>query len=890
MIKRHSAPGLIRARKQQYFIKIICLLAVILGTQTVAIQLQITQDAHASSQQGAAVVPLPDPNLRAAIAEELGKSPNSPITAVEMTTLRELEVPGRGIRNLAGLQFATNLRRLHLSNWEQQGNDVSDLSPIAGLIELRDLFLSDNPISDLSPLRGLNKLSRLVCKHTKISDLSPLAGLTNLRHLDVSGNASTLDLSPIARLINLQFLAAPEIVELSPVAGLINLTDLFFSGNDNITDLSPVAGLINLGLLHSGGNAVSDLSPLARLTELWHLYLPGAEISDLTPLAGLTSLRELYLHHNDISDISPLAGLTGLTRMRLEHNNISDISPLTGLTNLKWMAIDNNNISDFSPLDGIRENIKLIWYDNPAFPKGGPKIEGPWLWVVLPNVRRDFDSGADLLSAASGDAVTEMMISTHGAAEGNAVGTNVWTSYRLPPTGQDNIEDMLKRVIPEAVIYGTVSLYSPREQETTMYVGSDYGAKVWLNGTLMYEDLSGEDGDDYHDFFPVTLTQGVNVLLVAVHIYRAANSAFFGFSPGTEYREATPSVSYIFSKTPVHRSDTFTLDIGAKDVFDMAGWQFDIAFDPAILEAINVTEGDFLKKDGVTTFFQGGTINNASGKITGLNAARLSTTRGVSGTGTLLQVMFEAKSAGETVLELQNLEFGDVTGTLIPAGPHEIRITVGGQIATGDANRDGVVSILDLILIARQLGQRVSANSPVDLNGDGAVSVLDLILAARSLGDTTAPSAPAVGAKSVDATTIEAWIIQARLEDDGSLAFKQGIENLQYLLASLIPEETALLASYPNPFNPETWIPYQLAESAEVTLTIHDINGKMVRRMTLGHRAAGVYTSRNRAAYWDGRNQLGEPVASGLYFYTLTARPETGANDFTTTRRMLMLK
>ena len=78
---------------------------------------------------------------------------------------------------------------------------------------------------------------------------------------------------------------------------------------------------------------------------------------------------------------------------------------------------------------------------------------------------------------------------------------------------------------------------------------------------------------------------------------------------------------------------------------------------------------------------------------------------------------------------------------------------------------------------------------------------------------------------------IEAWIAQARLEDDGSLTFKQGIENLQNLLASLIPEETALLTNYPNPFNPETWIPYQLAESAEVTLTIYDMNGQLVRNV-----------------------------------------------------------
>ena len=131
---------------------------------------------------------------------------------------------------------------------------------------------------------------------------------------------------------------------------------------------------------------------------------------------------------------------------------------------------------------------------------------------------------------------------------------------------------------------------------------------------------------------------------------------------------------------------------------------------------------------------------------------------------------------------------------------------------------------------------------------------------------------------------IETWIAQARLEDDGSHPFKQGIENLQKLLASLIPEETALLANYPNPFNPETWIPYQLAESADVTLTIYDTNGGLVRRLAVGHQTAGMYRSRSRAAYWDGRNQLGEPVVSGLYFYTLTA------GEFMETRRMLILK
>ena len=96
--------------------------------------------------------------------------------------------------------------------------------------------------------------------------------------------------------------------------------------------------------------------------------------------------------------------------------------------------------------------------------------------------------------------------------------------------------------------------------------------------------------------------------------------------------------------------------------------------------------------------------------------------------------------------------------------------------------------------------------------------------------------------------------------------------------------ETVLLANYPNPFNPETWIPYQLSKPAEVTLHIYAVNGTLVRTLALGHQPAGMYHSKSRAAYWDGQNEQGEKIASGVYFYTLTA------GDFTATRKMLIRK
>ena len=113
---------------------------------------------------------------------------------------------------------------------------------------------------------------------------------------------------------------------------------------------------------------------------------------------------------------------------------------------------------------------------------------------------------------------------------------------------------------------------------------------------------------------------------------------------------------------------------------------------------------------------------------------------------------------------------------------------------------------------------------------------------------------------------------------------RQGWIQLPSLVAHEIPAETQLLRNYPNPFNPETWIPYHLANDGEVSLSIYDINGALVRELDLGHQRAGYYTDRSRAAYWDGRNGFGERVASGVYFYQLRA------DDYSQMRKMVIVK
>ena len=355
--------------------------------------------------------------------------------------------------------------------------------------------------------------------------------------------------------------------------------------------------------------------------------------------------------------------------------------------------------------------------------------------------------------------MTEEGVATHGATEGKSVGDEVWTSDKLPPTGRNNIWDMMGQRLPDGIIYGSVSVYSPRQQNTTMYVGALAGLKVWLNGVLLREHRQRREGEDYNDFVPVTLQQGRNVLLVAVatDVNRGAN-AFFGFEAGTDYTVGT-GIGYAFSKSPIHIGDTFTLDVRAENVIDLAGWQFDIAFDSAILQAVEVSEGDFLKSDGGATFFRRGGIDNTNGVITGFSAAR-TTTGGASGSGSVFQVTFKAKSEGETKIALQNFLFGSAAKESIPAGPLEVHITVEERLLTGDVNRDGVVNILDLISVAQQLGKSVTADSPEDINGDGVVNIFDLTLVAQGIGGAAAPSALATG--RADAVTVEAWIAGAR--------------------------------------------------------------------------------------------------------------------------------
>ena len=672
------------------------------------------------------------------------------------------------------------------------------------------------------------------------------------------------------------------------------------------------------------------------------------------------------------------------------------------------------------------------------FPTAGPKIEGPWLWMLLPTSEpggaKAAASGIDSLARASGGSVTEQDIAATGATAGAAVGDQVWTPGKLSPIGWDNITQMLNAIgldgdVEHHVVYGSIVLDAPREQATTMYVGTDDAVKVWLNGILVHNNPEDRGAHDYQDAFPVVLKEGKNILLVAVYEWKYAWSGFFGFeadavySPrlslpvhidaaqrppiywtdnggiyalrGAEVHRLLPAVNNAISIaveeslgkiywTAVNLANpnrgmlnSANLDgSGATVLADIYGTPLYIAVDAVAgrlywtdvlgrLQRSSLTGTDIgnLVRDiplwplsalavaaGNVYWTESGRIRyaNISGEtrmihdlITGLDEPLsiaiagnklywLERSADASGKlqrinldGTHLEVLKSFTRLYDTSLSVDRthqklyligsggkLSRRDLSGTgytVVVSGLQQpISIAIGGatpaEEATAtpttptptrtaskyDLNADGTVDITDVEIVFTALASENPPATPgkLDVTGDGQLTIHDLVAVSQNIEASNAAAAPARHAKltGVQIHRIQEQIHLLQTMKDTSLGVQRTLAYLQNLLAAARPEKTQLLANYPNPFNPETWIPYELATDTDVRITIYNAQGVVIRTLQLGQQSAGYYTDRERAAYWDGRNTLGEQVASGIYFYQL----ET--DDMSSLRKMVILK
>ena len=319
--------------------------------------------------------------------------------------------------------------------------------------------------------------------------------------------------------------------------------------------------------------------------------------------------------------------------------------------------------------------------------------------------------------------------------------------------------------------------------------------------------------------------------------------------------------------------DRLTLNLTITGGLNVAGYQATIQFDTTALRYVEGINGDYLRD---RVFFAAPVVD---GNRVTLNATSLAGE--TKGDGILATLTFEVVSAKVSTLTLSEVNLVNSAGEKTHPKVEDAQITEPALDA--DVNGDGSVDAQDLVTVQDRLGQ--TGPNSADVNGDGIVDIADLTLVAGAIGNgAAAPSLHSQFLGEFTVADVKLWLSQAQRLDLTDPRVRRGILFLEQLLAALLPKETVLLPNYPNPFNPETWIPYRLAQDAFVTLTIYDQSGHVVRTLNVGHQIAAFHESRSKAIYWDGRNEFGEQVASGVYFYHLSA------GNYSATRKMLIIK
>ena len=680
---------------------------------------------------------------------------------------------------------------------------------------------------------------------------------------------------------------------------------------------------------------ISNLTGLEYATNLKSLSLWGNNISNISAVAGLTKLTLLRLESNNITNIEALSGLTQLTLLRLERNNIRDIKVLTGLVQLRLLRLDHNNITDLSSL---LANIGL-GNGNTVDVRGNP-LSYPSIHTHIPalqsrGVTVKFDNRTHLsLLKISGDNQTGVSSTSlspfvvevqdeNGSVLGGisvtfAVATGAGTLSVISTTTDTNGRAQSTLTlgpnlgtntvgVSAAGIQGSVSFRATSDALITEYLLSvpvgisfihvplkvttvDGMEKILKSIADLYDALGGADTVN----FLITYDPKIQVWRSYLGNHNRGTVADTVLANDTgiiAVMNDTVSVRLGGDALGSNRSSSITLHPGA----NLVGIPLR---DSRIARVTDLFALDGIRgKVRVITVLNNGTFHTVgpAGAVIVLDSGAIQTvghvgdasdipiTGGQSFILTAREAATVAISGGGwyNIFETTNIlpihtgiEVEDTTPVLVLSGSI---VDQGAHV-----NKEGFhVTVKNF-----STGKMVTA-----VVGDENVSRPDKGESKRveyqlTIVDTETGRAAMIGD-----------ILEISVQSPGSSI---GVEPLRYVVTAEdvlrshiqfgelvvyeISWETELLQNYPNPFTPETWIPYRLAEDASVTLTIYDLSGHVVRTLNAGHRIAAAYESESKAIYWNGRNDMGERVASGVYFYTLTV------GHYSDTRKMVILR
>jgi len=290
-----------------------------------------------------------DPNFEIAIKSLLNKTSGDSVSRSDLESLTEVDLSNRKIKNLQGLEYATNITQLNLSF-----NELADISPLKGLSKIRSLNLRENQISSIEDLSAMKELEFLAIDLNQISSLDAVKQLPRLQVLHANRNQIS-SIHGLSNAIEMTFLdlSNNKIEDIEPLGKLTKLKYLYV-GDNQIRDISPLRVLsTNLTSLSLDNNKITDVTPLAKLVNLTMLSISGNKITDLKPLKGLVKLDSLNASNNNIKDLAPLSGLFRLSLLNLSSNQIYDLEPLRNMKNLVDLTLNNNRIWNLEPIQNI---------------------------------------------------------------------------------------------------------------------------------------------------------------------------------------------------------------------------------------------------------------------------------------------------------------------------------------------------------------------------------------------------------------------------------------------------------------------------------------------------------------------------------------------------------
>ena len=846
---------------------------------------------------------MPDANLRAAVRTALGLGPNDALTQQALQTLTSLRYLGpdlsdnQKITDLTGLEYALNLEHLDLYM-----HLISDLRPLEKLAKLRSLWLAGNKISNIRPLTRL-PLEGLDLGGNPITDFTPLAELTSLTRLDFWGNGLGDN-------------------NLHLITGLTQLTQLDLR-NNQISNVTSLTKLVNLKKLRLEGNSISDTAPLLTLTSQNPDLEIDIEIDEEPPSKPDTEIEA------EVPDL-----MVESIRVNKTAVDPGDTFRLDAVIKNQGKAASDAAMVRFyrSPDATITtEDTEVRRSDLPSLAVGrtknkwvrltAPKTVGVYYYgVCIDDVADEGNTENNCSTAVKitvgtvtvEPPVVETPATTDPEAEGS-LAKQVFEKHSNILQRQD-VKAVLPDVFPVLKEPDTQALLNPHTIELVIadpdllkkmvptisdkfitLMKTDAAIKTLLSDAQVQTLLQTPTAiDELAKLLGVSIAPPptANEHWMPDANLRAAVRKALGLKPS---ETLTPQAMRKLTHLDVQLSQG-AVSVNRDQIKYITGLEHATQLTELILSFHQISDLSPLKNLTALTKLSiwGCEVkdliplkNLTALTYLGLSYNQISDLTPLKNL-TALRTLFLEFNQISDITPLKNLTA--LTGLTVGWNNKVTDVTALKNLTalwwlSFEANK--VTDITALKNLTRLRDLDIGRNQIRDITPlTGLTNLTGLLLHQNQISDVT----PLANLTNLTELKVRenpiadlAPLRRLKAKNPG-VSIDIDINAGAAPSAPLVPAETALLPNYPNPFNPETWIPYQLAKSADVALTIYDVRGVVVRRLALGHRPAGFYQSRARAAHWNGRNALGEKVASGLYFYTFTA------GSFTATQKMLIRK